>query len=126
MYSMCETEGPYKHPVGLIAYLADVQSQAENDFIAQNVTGGARAWLGAERVGDDFRWIANVRNGNEEPGLSYTNWKQNEPNNSSGDEDCIEINRGRAGAGTWNDLKCKRKISGVCKYSISEWIEGRE
>ncbi|KAJ8028505.1 Lectin [Holothuria leucospilota] len=119
--SICEVEGPSKGG-SAISFLADVHSQAENDFIAEVVAGGNRAWLGASRFGGNWYWRINVKRGNQEPGLPYTNWKPNEPSNTLNRENCIEINRGPPGR--WNDLYCSRKRPGVCKYSIAEWADG--
>lgn len=46
----CRIAGPMR---GLytFAYLADIESQTENDFIAEVVAGGNRAWIGGERQG---------------------------------------------------------------------------
>lgn len=50
--AVCLSQGPQVDSAG-IAYLADIQSQAENDFISDNVTvDGERAWIGAFRFGE--------------------------------------------------------------------------
>ncbi|KAJ8028504.1 hypothetical protein HOLleu_30758 [Holothuria leucospilota] len=48
----CQNQGPQVDSAG-IAYLADIQSRAENDFIANMVTMyEERAWIGAFRFGE--------------------------------------------------------------------------
>jgi len=42
--------------------------------------------------------------------LSYTNWGQDEPNNSKENEDCLVLGRDK-----WNDLDCAEKINFVCQ-----------
>lgn len=54
MLSMCQRVGPNWYVDGqrfIFAYLADIQSLAENDFVAEIVAGGERAWIGAARQG---------------------------------------------------------------------------
>jgi len=78
-------------------YLLTISSQAENDFI-QNNLGDYKwdsYWLGYSDTAEEgtFVWA----NGSD---ASYTNWNGGEPNNS-GDEDVVEFNGHN---GKWNDL----------------------
>lgn len=122
MRDTCNASGPIwfgtSGTTGL-AYLADIHSVEEHDFVAQEVAGGHRAWLGAYKIESRFYWILDSESSNIE--ATYFNWKPNEPNDQGGNEDCIEINRGPSGR--WNDLQCKRKLPGVCKYSIAAYID---
>ncbi|KAJ8028506.1 hypothetical protein HOLleu_30761 [Holothuria leucospilota] len=72
MSKICAFEGPYVMGSTPIEYLADVQSQAEQDFIAQEVSGGNRTWVKIFLSGESWKW-----NGHEEPALASTNWKPN-------------------------------------------------
>ncbi|XP_071847073.1 lectin BRA-3-like [Apostichopus japonicus] len=116
----CESVGPLEFPFNSpfvkYAYLADIQSIEENDFIAEVLAGGNRAWLGGQRVGDGFQWV--MKDGDTTP-FTFTNWKPADPNNKDGNENCVEINRGPPGK--WNDLLCQRNLPGVCKYSIAAY-----
>ncbi|PIK57791.1 hypothetical protein BSL78_05317 [Apostichopus japonicus] len=126
MRDTCEDVGPIKFGdsgafIGL-AYLADIQSMEENDFVSEMVAGGSRAWIGAEKDVSSFYWIRDSESDKVE--VSFTNWKFNEPNDKDGSEDCVEINRGPPGK--WNDLLCSRKLPGVCKYNITAYTASRK
>ncbi|XP_071847338.1 lectin-like [Apostichopus japonicus] len=109
MKTACAESGPS------LAFLADVHSMEENDFIAEVVALRQRAWLGAQKIPIlGFVWEQGPR-----PFFTFDNWKPGEPNDSGNEEDCIEINRGPPGM--WNDLPCRRKRAGVCKYSIADY-----
>ena len=78
-------------------YMLTISSQAENDFI-QNNLGDFKwdsYWLGYSDTAEEgtFVWA----NGSD---ATYTNWNGGEPNNS-GDEDVVEFNGHN---GKWNDL----------------------
>lgn len=44
--------------------------------------------------------------------MQYSNWANNEPNNASDKEDCIELITG----GFWNDMKCDNEKLIICEY----------
>lgn len=59
-----------------------------------------------------FYWM-----GHSKP-ITYSDWNRGEPNNSKGDEDCIEL---RYFEGfTWNDVPCNRKLYTLCEESTSK------
>jgi hypothetical protein len=74
-------------------HLVSIGSQAENDFIDNNV--GASIWIGITdtNIEGDFQWLTN------EP-VIYTNWNGAEPNNSGGEDYTEMYTNGR-----WNDLR---------------------
>lgn len=89
---------------GLGANLVSIQSQAENDCIlssltAMNETG--KIWIGLndELVEGTFVWY-------DQSPVTYTNWAPGEPNNSGGNEDCVQIYPTGSYPGSWNDLPC--------------------
>ncbi|XP_073453315.1 pulmonary surfactant-associated protein D-like [Aquarana catesbeiana] len=48
--------------------------------------------------------------------ISYTNWKENEPNNYQGiQENCVELQN----TGKWNDIVCEAKRLIICEFFIS-------
>lgn len=62
-------------------------------------------WVGGERGRADFIWTGSRRL------LEYTNWKDNEPNNSNGNEGCMEVREN----GEWNDVACNYTIPYICE-----------
>lgn len=87
------------------ANLVSVQSQQENDCILSSLlslglnTTNDVIWIGFndEAVEGTFVWY-------DQSPVVYTNWAAGEPNNSGGDEDCVQIYPD----GHWNDLNCAR------------------
>ncbi|XP_061165632.1 C-type lectin lectoxin-Thr1-like [Saccostrea echinata] len=68
--------------------------------------GVKRIWIGLTDVvkENDFVFVSDGQKPN------YTNWK-NEPNNAGGSEDCTE----KYTDSNWNDLRCDKKLSFLCK-----------
>ena len=83
--------------LGVPGHLATLTNQEENDFLAE-AFDGASGWIGLRQKpgsiepDQGFQWVTNEE-------LDFTNWNGNEPNNSGGDEEFVEIFNGR-----WNDL----------------------
>lgn len=122
---------------GLRGYLAEINSAAENNFIA-NETSATNIWIGAtEDATTTANYSGNTYNGNsgqrwiwagavqtplptgsgalaQSPSATFSNWASGEPNNDNKPgADCAVTNwSGRAGQ--WNDLGC----SGVYGYLI--------
>ena len=96
------------------AYPIAINSAAENTFIASQISalGLSNVLLGAIRTSPtEFEWI------NGEP-FTFTNWAPNEPNNTSGVEDKIEMN-----AALWNDAGATpldRKIIVEFPYAVEQ------
>ncbi len=70
-------------PSGFTSHLATVTSPAENDFIAQNVSGYGYAWLGGFQPNPNvaaaagWEWVTGEV-------WAYTNWNAGEPNDFYG------------------------------------------
>ncbi|XP_045639540.1 mannose-binding protein C [Ursus americanus] len=45
-------------------------------------------------------------------GLTYSNWKKNEPNNHGSGEDCVILLED----GLWNDISCQASFLAVCEF----------
>jgi len=86
------------------ANLVSIQSQEENDCLlaALNAIGQTGIiWIGLndEAVEGEFVWY-------DQSPVTYTNWATGEPNNSGGNEDCVQIYPTGSEPGKWNDLPC--------------------
>lgn len=85
------------------ANLVSIQSQDENDCIVSSLVNlGLNSaadviWIGYndETTEGTFAWY-------DQSPITYTNWASGEPNNTGGDEDCVQIYPN----GGWNDLPC--------------------
>jgi hypothetical protein len=127
---------------GLRGYLAEINTAAENNFIALETTA-PNIWIGATEDADtarDFdgssytglagqRWIwqgavvaplptgsggAAGNTGNTLTGV-FSNWATNEPNNNSKKgQDCGLTNWG--GAGTWDDQACSVPLGYLIEF----------
>lgn len=83
--------------------LVSIQSQEENDCIVSSLVNLGLSsntdviWIGFndEAVEGTFVWY-------DQSPVVYTNWASGEPNNSGGNEDCVQIYPD----GRWNDLPC--------------------
>ncbi len=82
------------------AYLACIGSEAENEWLHQNLSEGQRAWIGFtdELVEGEFRWVSGED-------VGYTYWNRGEPNNLNG-EDYTELRSD----GSWNDLPADQQL----------------
>ena len=83
--------------------LAVPTSTSNNQHIleAMRSQGVTKAYIGLYRVASGLGNNKFYTVGGFVP--SYTNWNTNEPNNSGGHEDCVDIWPG----GHWNDLPCQ-------------------
>jgi hypothetical protein len=92
-------------------YIATVNSQAEQDFLAAQgaALAGGSLWIGYNDRGwgneGSFYWSA----GN---GSGYEAWNSGEPN-SSGNEDCVEMRDNQGWL--WNDMNCSTLNSWICE-----------
>lgn len=92
------------------AHLPIIRSANERDFIFdmlkkhQSLTNEG-VWLGLERrAGSTFYWVDGTP-------LSYQAWGGGEPNNSGGNENCVQMYKGGGNAGMWNDTPCDYEVS---------------
>ena len=95
-------------------HLVTITSQAEFSFVYNNVMPGswdaystAPRWIGLndKAVEGTFVWVTG------EPVL-VTAWESGEPNNSGGNEDCVEM---KWSGGGWNDLDCSKTRPFICE-----------
>uniref|UniRef100_A0A673KXP1 C-type lectin domain family 4 member M-like n=1 Tax=Sinocyclocheilus rhinocerous TaxID=307959 RepID=A0A673KXP1_9TELE len=74
-----------------------------------------RVWIGLSDTENEgiMKWVDNSP-------LKQGFWFKGEPNNSNGNEDCIELNYNREETGwsplnSWNDYPCSEKKKGICE-----------
>ncbi|XP_050499159.1 C-type lectin mannose-binding isoform-like [Diabrotica virgifera virgifera] len=102
--------------------LVSIQSKVKNDEIRKFLqTTGVNytsfdngIWTSGNRLQDKVHWLWLA----QEPPV-YTNWDTlfHEPNNATGDEECIQvINNGTST--NWNDIACKRLFYPLCEKQI--------
>ncbi|XP_050961374.1 uncharacterized protein LOC127162621 [Labeo rohita] len=71
-----------------------------------------RVWIGLsdrEKEGN-MKWVDNSP-------LKQGFWFRDEPNDTDGNEDCIEIIPGNSILNNWNDLPCSQNRKGICEAS---------
>ncbi|XP_063960402.1 neurocan core protein-like isoform X2 [Lytechinus pictus] len=89
---------------------------AEEDNLAWRLhsdkTTRPKLWIGLHQPDPNmiFVWSDGTQ-------VIYTNWRNNEPSNSGGNEDCVVISR--IHNGKWNDVQCTQSLPYVCKLSVS-------
>lgn len=94
---------------GVLSHLATITSEEKNDFIAGEITGGVKTWIGGTRNKaneTEWEWITG------EPWV-YQEWRQREPNNWGKAEHCLNTNFVRPGL--WNDHFCQNKKASICE-----------
>lgn len=94
---------------GFGANLISLQSDAENSCIVGELNTnsfGGIIWIGFNDVASEGSHVWY-----DQSAIIYTNWNGGEPNNSGGNEDCVQIYPN----GKWNDLNCS---SGASKSVI--------
>jgi hypothetical protein len=74
------------------AHLVTITSEEENVFLTEFVTQDT--WIGLNDVAEEgvFEWVTGEE-------VTYTNWREGEPNNSNGNEPYVHMFR----QGDWND-----------------------
>lgn len=108
--------------LGMQGYLATVTSQAEQDFIYDNVTKAATWFAGSDQALEGtWTWVAGPEAGtifyqNGVP-IGYNNWNAGEPN-QAGDEDYLW---GNWSGPRWNDIG-QSTIGYVVEYSAAPGV----
>ncbi|XDV50455.1 hypothetical protein PO909_019511 [Leuciscus waleckii] len=95
-----------KNCQSLGANLASVHNERENEFLL-GLLPSTISWVGANDAVQDGEWLWS-----DGTVYDYTNWCSEEPNNSGGNEDCLEINWTTNHC--WNDASCTSTKNYVC------------
>ncbi|XP_063780538.1 collectin-10 [Pseudophryne corroboree] len=90
--------------------LAMPKDQATNSLIADYISsmGLLRVFIGV----NDFEKEKQFMYTDNTPVQSFSSWKDGEPNDGSGYEDCVEM----LSTGAWNDVDCQLTIYFVCEF----------
>ncbi|XP_018429119.1 PREDICTED: hepatic lectin-like [Nanorana parkeri] len=90
------------------SHLVIINSQAEQNFL-QSKTNRRYYWIGLTDLETEgtFKWIDGT-------GLSYTSWRNGEPNDGLGKEDCAHL----FSEGKWNDYPCNSNSSAICEKNL--------
>ena len=96
--------------VALRGNLVSIGSTVEQAFVQSTLAAlpqGGPVWIGLnDRAAEGiFVWTDGTP-------FSFANWAQGEPNNSAGDEDCVQM----IFNGTWNDARCT--LAGVALLEL--------
>jgi|GEM_PF-6076592 len=91
--------------------LSTPSNEAENDWLQQtgNQLFSSKFWIGFDDRETEGIWLSPE---GLEP--SFTNWHPGEPNNSGGNEHCVQLNRFWPN-GTWNDEPCQTPLPYSCE-----------
>ncbi|MBN2695071.1 VCBS repeat-containing protein [bacterium] len=87
--------------------LAEIDSEDLNNFLTSKISGATYIALTDIREEGSFVWESGSS-------YEYSNWAENEPNNSSGNENCGALYTN----GKWNDLPCHTLRNYICETNI--------
>ncbi|KAG1962893.1 ladderlectin [Pimephales promelas] len=93
------------------ANLASVHDKEENDFLLGLMPASTRTWIGAHDGEQDGEWFWS-----DGSLFNYNNWCSEEPNNSDGPENCLEIDW--SSDRCWNDASCSTSMSYICVLDV--------
>ncbi|XP_060565849.1 neurocan core protein-like isoform X2 [Ruditapes philippinarum] len=95
--------------IALGGHLVEITSEEENNFTKSILSGGSRFWIGLNdiKTEGDFVWVSS---GNTASGV-YTKWAPTEPNDTLGNEDCVEL----YSTGDWKDRDCSEAWHYICE-----------
>jgi hypothetical protein len=91
------------------AHLVAIEDATENEYVDD--LSGSIFWIGLsdQVVENSFVWATGL----PLTAASYTSWRDGQPNNESGGQDCVEMDPNDAG--TWNDYTCASAQRYVCE-----------
>jgi hypothetical protein len=95
----CESRG---------GYLATITYASEQTIVWSNV-GATNAWIGLNDIVTEGTWQSVT--GSYWP---YMHWDTGEPNNTGGNEDCVQF----TATGAWNDATCTNTYGYICERDL--------
>ncbi|RWS25786.1 macrophage mannose receptor 1-like protein [Leptotrombidium deliense] len=87
--------------------MVTIHSQYDNDLLRRAFPADMTL-LGVTREGQSWKW-------QDQKAHSFNSWATGEPNNHSGEENCITFINGGKNDGEWNDVSCYMLVYTVCK-----------
>nr|XP_006816218.1 PREDICTED: uncharacterized protein LOC102809517 [Saccoglossus kowalevskii] len=92
------------------AELISIHSVSTQTFVHNQIAGKYNVWIGLREyvASSTYSW-------SDSSPLDYINWAHGEPNDSDGQEKCVEC---REYDSSWNDMNCGDRMPFVCKKSI--------
>ncbi|XP_078684394.1 uncharacterized protein LOC144917912 [Branchiostoma floridae x Branchiostoma belcheri] len=98
------------------ARLAMPRDNETDAFIYDSMTAGWGRWIGLTDIATEGDWV--FQDGGTLASAGYSNWKDGEPNNSYGRENCAMIRQDNA---KWNDVQCNATVPGfVCQLDAAQ------
>ncbi|KAJ1193851.1 hypothetical protein NDU88_003147 [Pleurodeles waltl] len=90
--------------------LAMPRDEATNTLLADYISqsGLFRVFIGVNDIVKEGQYMYT----DNTPLQTYSSWKDSEPNDTSGEEDCVEM----LSTGKWNDVECDLSIFFVCEF----------
>ncbi|XP_060070466.1 perlucin-like [Ylistrum balloti] len=106
-----------QHCVLIGGHLASIDSEEENRFLEGGVrVRHASFWVGGTNMNANSSWVW-IENNNPVPmrpcghAHNYCKWNKDQPNNSHGNEHCLELNLHTH----WNDNYCPFPQGAICE-----------
>lgn len=100
---------PFSQVKALCAQLQATVASPKNDEENRAIQNVAKdvAYLGItdEKTEGQFMYLTGGS-------ITYSNWKNNEPNDHGSNEDCVVI----LSEGNWNDVTCSVPYKAVCEF----------
>lgn len=96
--------------------LVIIHSQEIQSFIITKMKQvNFEVYIGLSDITDNqrFRWVDGTA-------VDYTNWDGREPNESGGEEDCVEMLWKNEAVGRWNDIPCDTISGYMCQRNIDD------
>ena len=102
----------WKKCVKTVIPSAKIYHQIFREILQHFNSGSDYVWIDLSDLDTGvFRWGDGVL-----ASAGWTNWKNNEPNNSGGKEDCVHLYSHLGGL--WNDNSCLRQLRALCERPI--------
>ncbi|XP_051560239.1 CD209 antigen-like isoform X5 [Myxocyprinus asiaticus] len=88
--------------------LVIINTEEKQRYISSLEKG--RVWIGLSDIEKEgnMKWVDNSP-------LTKGFWNTNEPNDSLGNEDCVEVLSSKSSLNNWNDLPCSEKRRWICE-----------